>query len=192
MFATWVDARSRKYALNVEMVNLGRFVQLYQQEKGGYPESWDEMEVMYPKLKETFSMIQPSKRLSLMPGRLELPGRMVGATVLFISRDPLIRPGSWRIPFLKRPDWDAGPCYALLIEQDGGVGLRYLPAAQVAAIFASAGRPLPQPSGLGSFQHEKDYRFNEAVFWLLAGGLPVFVLWKVIRRIRSRGGAATK
>ena len=63
-------ATSRKTALTVELMSLGRFIDLYHDQVGGYPQTWEELEKITPGLDSTFSILKPTQRMMLMAAQI--------------------------------------------------------------------------------------------------------------------------
>ncbi len=183
-----VEASSRKIPLANEIVGLGRAIEFYHEQQGKYPQSWDELEGVFPSLDARFSELNPTKRMSLINPPIELTERYAG-TAVAVSRDAF-RPLGWN----DRPiiggvyEYLKEPSYAMAVILDGGgVSLRRLSPVSAKSVFEEAGSALPTTSGLGAFAHEKRVMARRAFSWIAVVGIASWILWLLIRRLQNPG-----
>lgn len=180
------EAMSKKSALTVELMNVGRFIELYHEQEGEYPKTWNDLERVTPNLDSTFSILKPTQRMVLLSPPLELPRRYGGGMAFVMTREPF-RPKSWKWPIVGTPhEYLKEPSYAAIVSMDGGVFLRRVPPADIRSLFAAEGLPLPEPSGLGSFPHEREFVVRRSLGWIAIAGLSIWVIWRVTRRPRNQ------
>jgi hypothetical protein len=186
MFSGVSEAMSRKSALTVELTNLGRFIDLYHDQEGEYPQTWNELKKIDPDLDGTFSILKPTQRMMLISPPLELPKRHGGGTALAITREPF-RPMSWT----QRPiiggtsEHLEEPSYGVIVTIDGGIFLRRISPDATRSVFESAGLALPTPSGLGAFPHEKQFMARRILSWVTFVAVASLLTWWVIGRLKN-------
>ncbi len=180
-------ATTRKVPLVNEIVLLGRLIQLYHEHQGKYPQSWDELESVYPGLDARFSELSPTKRMALITPPIELPKSYSGMAVA-ISRDAF-RPLGWN----DRPiiggvyEYLKDPSYGLAVILDGGGASGcLLSPVSAKSVFDKTGLALPTPSGLGAFAHEKRVMVRRAFIWIAMVGIASWLLWLLIRRLKNQ------
>jgi hypothetical protein len=158
------EAHSRKNALTTELVSIGRFIQLYHQQEGKYPESWNEMERITPNLDKTFSVLTPTRRMALISPPFELPqNRPGGGLVIAMTRDSY-RPVGWREwPIIGTTRHLKDPVYGVVVIINGGVSRREIPPERMISILEAEGLELPEPSDLGAFPYEKGLMIGSAL-----------------------------
>ncbi len=182
------SAMSRKSALSTDIINLGRFIQLYHDERGEYPKSWIQLEKVFPNLDVTFSSLKPTQRMTLVTPPFELPKRYTGGMVLAISREAF-KPQSWeQWPIFGIVEYLEDPSYAVIVAKDGGVFLRHLPPDAARSVFKDVDRALPEASGLGAFPHEKKFMARRTFNWVGMAAIAFWLIWSWIRmsKIRKR------
>ena len=178
------QASVRKSALTVELVNLGRFIQLYNEQEGSYPHSWSEFEKVNPNIDKTFSILTPTKRMMLVSPPIEIPRRYSGGGIaVAITRDTY-RPVSWRQwpiigttrKILKEP------VYGVIVMHNGGVSRSEIPPDAMRSILVQEGLSLPEPSGLGAFAYEKEAMMQRSLGWAAIVGFSIWLIWRLSRR----------
>lgn len=181
------EATSRKTALSVELSNLGRFIQLYHDQHGGFPQTWDELEKITPGLDSTFSILKPTKRMMLISPPIELPRKHGGGMALAITREPF-RPKSWtQWPFIGiTHEYLKDPSYAIIVSMDGGIFLRHVAPDATRSIFEVKSLPLPTPSGLGAFPYEKEFMTRRIINWSMALAFGSWLVWRFIRKRKNQ------
>lgn len=178
------EATSRKSALTVELVNLGRFIQLYNEQEGKYPNSWSELERVTPNLDRTFSNLTPTRRMDLISPPLELPQRYSGGGLaVAVTRDPY-RPVSWRqwpIIGTTRKTLKE-PVYGVIVILNGGVSRREIAPDTMNSIFKDAGLSLPKRSDLGALPYEKEFMVRRYFSWIAIAGTFSWLIWRLFRK----------
>jgi hypothetical protein len=145
-----VEATVRKSAMTVELVNLGYYIQLYHEQEGKYPASWDDLERTAPDLDKTFTVLTPTRRMILISPPFELPRRFSGGGLAVAMTKDSYRPVSWK----QRPLIGStymilkDPVYGVVVTANGGSSRREIPPDAMRSILASEGLTLPAPSGL--------------------------------------------
>ena len=185
IFSGIADARSMKSALTVELMNLRSFIKLYHDLEGDFPSTWSELEKVAPDLEDTLSLINPSQRMAYVSGQVELPQRYSGEFVLAITREPYRRKGWKSSPFVGIHEYLHEPCYMIISHKENDVFLRRLSPSLVEQMFDTSKVPLPEPSGLGLYAHEKSYFIKRSCIWSAIFGLAFLLLWKVIKKIKA-------
>jgi hypothetical protein len=181
------EATSRKTALSVELMNLGRFIQLHHDQYGEYPQTWDELEKITPGLDSTFSILKPTKRMMLISPPIELTKKYGGGMALAITREPF-RPKSWtQWPLIGiTREYLKDPSYAIIVSMDGGTFLRHVPPDVTRSIFEAKSLPLPQPSGLGAFPYEREFMTRRIINWSVALAFGSWLVWRFIRKRKKQ------
>lgn len=180
------EASSRKAALSVELLNLGRSIKHYHLLDGRFPQTWDELERISPGLDHSFSILKPTIRIMLISPPFELPENNGGGMALAITREPL-RPKAWtQVPFLGISyEYFKDPSYAIIVSKDDGIFVCYAPPNMTRSIFEAKNIPLPEPSGLGPFPYERELMIRRIISWslLLVAGLGL--IWRIIRNRKN-------
>ena len=176
-----------KSALTAELMYLGRFIDLYHDQEGEYPQTWNELEKIAPNLDSTFSILTPTQRMMLMSSPLELPKMYGGGMALAITREPF-RPKNWA----QRPiiggvrEYLEEPSYGVIVRLNGGIFLRRIPPGAIRSIFQAEGLALPAPSGLGAFPYEKEFMARRVLSWTTFLALASLLTWWVIGRLKNQ------
>jgi hypothetical protein len=180
-------ATSRKTALTVELMNLGRFIDLYHDQDGIYPQTWEELEKITPGLDSTFSILKPTQRMMLISPPIELPRKNGGGMALAITREPF-RPKSWtQWPIIGiSHEYLEDPSYAFIESLEGGTFLRRVPPDATRSIFQAKGLALPKPSGLGAFPYEKEFMAQRIFTWIAAMAFGSWFVWRFIRKPKNQ------
>ena len=180
-------ATSRKTALTAELMNLGRFIDLYHDQVGRYPQTWEELEKIAPGLDRTFSILKPTQRMILISPPIELPGKNGGGMALAITREPS-RQKSWaQWPIIGiSHEYLEDPSYSFVVSLEGGTFLRRVPPNATRSIFEAKGLALPKPSGLGAFPDEKDFMARRVFTWTAAMAFGFWLIWRFIRKRKNQ------
>lgn len=182
------EATVRKSAISVELVNLGRFIQLYHEKEGKYPESWSEFERVTPNLDKTFSVLTPTRRMVLLSPPLELPQRFFGGGLAIAMTRDSYRPVTWKQWPIIGTTYKTlkNPVYGVVVTTNGGVSRREIPPDAMSSIFVAEGLTLPTPSGLGAFKYEKELMARRSFNWVAVVAFSSWVIWMLIRRIKNQ------
>ena len=181
------EAMSRKTALTGDLMNLGRFIELYHDQYGKYPQTWEELEIIAPSLDSTFSILKPTQRMMLISPPFELPRKNGGGTALAITREPF-RPKSWtQWPIIGiTHEYLEDPSYAFIVSMEGGTFLRRIPPDATRSIFEAKGSALPKPSGLGAFPYEKEFIARRIFTWTAAMAFGSWLIWRLILKRKNQ------
>jgi hypothetical protein len=182
------EATVRKSALTVELVSLGRYIQIYHEQEGKYPGSWNELEKTSPDLDKTFSVLTPTRRMILISPPLELPQRYSGGGLAVAMTRDSYRPVSWKqLPIIGSTYRTLkDPVYGVVVIAGGGVSRREIPPEAVKTIFAAEGLTLPASSNLGGFVYEKEFMAQRTAIWIAIVAFSSWMLWKLIRRLKNQ------
>ncbi len=181
------EANSMRTALSVELSNLGRFIELYHEQEGQFPQTWEELEKITPELDSTFPLLKPTKRMMLISQPIEMPRKYGGGLALAITREPF-RPISWtQWPIIGMThEYLKDPSYAIIVSMDGGSFLRHVSPDATRSIFESKGLPLPEKSGLGAFAYERNFMIRRIINWSVALAFGAWLVWRFMQKKHQR------
>ena len=181
------EATVRKTALSVEMVSLGRFIQLYEEQQGSYPNSWSEFEKVTPGLDKTFPLLTPTMRMKLISPPFDLArGHNAEGIAVAMTRDSY-RLESWRQTPITGTSRKIlrEPVYGVIVMHNGGVFRREIPPDAMYSILQREGLSIPEPSGLGAFGYERGYFVQRYLKWAAIVAFFSWLVWRLFRKCKN-------
>lgn len=188
------EASVIKSPITTELASVGQILRLYESERGRFPETWEEFDEFAPGYRQKLTSSNFMKRFVLLEEPVELPLRYKGPMrILVISREPFRRKSFGPLlPWVGRSWSLAEPAYTAIVLNKGGTFIERLTVEATRSAFRDAGVDMPEPSGLGLYPHEREYRIRQGVYSVT---VLVLVLWIMVRlrrwwRDRSNVGKA--
>ncbi len=181
------EASVTKSPFVIEFMNLGRLIQLYQDQEGKYPTSWNQFEKQIPGLDKTFPLLTPTQRMALISPPIQLPPRFFGGGLAVAMTRDSYRPLSqveW--PIIGTHQTLKPPVYGVILVSDGGVTRKEIPTDVMISFLNSQGLAMPQPSGLGRFPHEKEFLIQKVFNWAVVVAFCSWLIWRMVRRLKKR------
>ncbi len=180
-------ARSVRFALMTDILNLGRSAQIYHEETGAYPATWQQFEERFGPARKIGGIAEPQERFAFVGTPVYLHGDPSKERILLISREPFRPPTEGRIPVLGiYYTTVAESVYVAVVQQGDGVFIREISPERALMAFAQAGAKLPEQSGLGLYPHERAHRAQTISLGIVACAGCALGIWAIIVRKKRR------
>jgi hypothetical protein len=185
------SGRSHSFALMRDISNLGRFTKMYHDQRGTYPTTWSQFEELFGATGKLGGVVDPRERFVFVGPQVLLQAYPTEERILLISREPFRPPTEEMIPVVGIYYKTVGDrVYVAAVQQGENVFVRKITPERAAKIFGEAGAKLPEPSGLGTYPHERAHDTQIIALWLGASaacfaGIGVIVVRK---KRRSESG----
>jgi hypothetical protein len=165
------------------------YIQLYKEEHGTYPKSWDELESISSGKDWAAEPFQLRKRIAFVDKEVNWSNPYWGGLIIAVSRDTFHPENHYQSRWTGKVESRLqDPIRLIFFERKGAMSSHQLPPELAAKMFADAGAELPEPSGLSLYPHEIRARAKRNVRFVFGAITATIILTWIIRlliRIRK-------